>query len=71
MPMPLDEYVDCIRDARLVFDMFVGALRRLLFYPEQGFMIEQPVSEDVLEAYEWSRRGGFANQLLTPDKASP
>ncbi|MGW7527440.1 YdcF family protein [Streptomyces sp. NPDC054783] len=40
-PMTLDEYVDSIGDARLVIDMLVGALQRLLIHPEQGFMISQ------------------------------
>lgn len=69
-PMTLNEYVDSIQDARLVIDMLVGALQRLLIYPEQGFMIEQPVPEDVLEAYERLCREGFTSRLLTTDKPS-
>ncbi|MCX5140021.1 YdcF family protein [Streptomyces sp. NBC_00338] len=69
-PMTLTEYVDSIQDARLVIDMLVGALQRLLIYPEQGFMIEQPVPEDVLEAYERLCREGFTSRLLTTDKPS-
>lgn len=70
MPMTLDEYVDCIQDTRLAFDMFADALRRLLLYPEQAFMIERPVPDDVLEAYERLRQGGFTSRLLNPDKTS-
>ncbi|MFC9845156.1 YdcF family protein [Streptomyces sp. NPDC060223] len=51
-PMTLDDYVDSIGDARLVIDMLVGALQRLMVYPEQGFMIRQRVPADVIEAYE-------------------
>ncbi|MEU4499803.1 YdcF family protein [Streptomyces sp. NPDC024089] len=69
-PMTLNEYVDSIQDARLVIDMLVGALQRLLIYPEQGFMIEQPVPDDVLEAYERLCREGFTSRLLTTYKPS-
>ncbi|MFC9159472.1 YdcF family protein [Streptomyces fungicidicus] len=69
-PMTLDEYVDSIGDARLVIDMLVGALQRLMIYPEQGFMISQPVPADVLEAYERLRRAGFTSRLLATDAPS-
>ncbi|MFD5005059.1 YdcF family protein [Streptomyces mutabilis] len=63
-PMTLDEYVDSIGDARLVIDMLVGALQRLMIYPDQGFMISQPVPADVLDAYERLRQAGFTSRLL-------
>ncbi|WP_405714797.1 YdcF family protein [Streptomyces sp. NBC_01005] len=69
-PMTLDEYVDSIKDARLVIDMLVGALQRLLIYPDQGFMIAQPVPDDVMTAYERLCREGFTSRLLTTDKPS-
>lgn len=33
--------MDSLGDAQLVIGMLVGALQRLLRYPEQGFMITQ------------------------------
>ncbi|MGX1133467.1 hypothetical protein RKD49_005657 [Streptomyces glaucescens] len=54
----------------MVIDMLVGALQRLLVYPEQGFMIGQPVPDDVLEAYERLRRGGFTSRLQATDQPS-
>ncbi|MFD7199840.1 YdcF family protein [Streptomyces sp. NPDC059893] len=69
-PMTLDEYVDSIGDARLVIDMLVGALQRLLIYPDQGFMISQSVPDDVLEAYERLCHEGFTSRLLTTGKTS-
>ncbi|MFL1902107.1 YdcF family protein [Streptomyces tauricus] len=69
-PMTFDEYVDSIGDARLVIDMLVGALQRLLIYPEQGFMISQSVPDHVLEAYERLCREGFTSRLLHTDTAS-
>ncbi|MGW2081967.1 YdcF family protein [Streptomyces sp. NPDC001939] len=69
-PMTLDEYVGSIQDARLVIDMLVGALQRLLVYPDQGFLIRQPVPDDVLDAYQRLCRAGFTSRLLTTDKPS-
>ncbi|MFF3250102.1 YdcF family protein [Actinacidiphila glaucinigra] len=69
-PMTLDEYVDSIGDAHLVIDMLVGALQRLLIYPEQGFMISQPVPDDEMAAYEQLRHHGFTSRLVTTDSTS-
>ncbi|MFE2118456.1 YdcF family protein [Streptomyces microflavus] len=66
-PMTLAEYVDSIQDARLVIDMLVGAQQRLMVYPCQGFMIEQPIPEDVAAAYERLRTEGFTSRLLADD----
>lgn len=69
-PMTLNEYVDSIGDARTVIDMLVGALQRLLVYPEQGFLISQPVPADVIEAYERLCQAGFTSRLLTTNAPS-
>ncbi|WP_017236153.1 YdcF family protein [Streptomyces sp. SS] len=63
-PMTLQDYVDSIGDARLVIDMLVGALQRLLIYPEQGFMISQKVSAEVIASYERLCQDGFTSRLL-------
>ncbi|MFF5405308.1 YdcF family protein [Streptomyces misionensis] len=68
--MTLDEYVDSIGDARLVIDMLVGALQRLLIYPARGFMISQPVPNDVREAYDRLCHEGFTSRLLVTDHSS-
>lgn len=67
-PMTLQDYVDSIGDARLVIDMLVGALQRLLVYPEQGFMISQQIPADVLNAYDRLTQGGYTNRLLRDSK---
>ncbi|MBJ6645023.1 YdcF family protein [Streptomyces sp. BSE7-9] len=64
-PMTFAEYVDSIGDARLVIDMLVGALQRLMIYPDQGFMIRQPVPDDVAEAYERLCQAGYTSRLTT------
>ncbi|MGW8952657.1 YdcF family protein [Streptomyces sp. NPDC055709] len=67
-PMTLDGYIDSIGDARLVIDMLVGALQRLLIYPAQGFMISQEIPADVTAAYERLAAQGFTSRLV-PDAA--
>ncbi|MGN9791547.1 YdcF family protein [Streptomyces sp. OZ13] len=64
--MTLADYIDSISDARLVVDMLVGALQRLLIYPAQGFMISQEVPRDVQDAYERLCAQGFTSRLI-PD----
>ena len=52
-----EEYVNSIGDPRLVIDMLVGALQRLLIYPDHGFMIKLPVPDQVTDAYQRLCRG--------------
>lgn len=67
-PMTLEEYVDSIHDARL--DTLVGAVQRLLIYPEQGFVITQTVPHDVAAAYARLCRAGFTSRLTQDGAAS-
>ncbi|WP_328735444.1 YdcF family protein [Streptomyces bobili] len=67
-PMTLPAYVDSIRDARLVIEMLVGSLQRLLVYPAQGFMIPQVVPDNVVKAFERLASRGF-NSRLIPERA--
>ncbi|WP_405807694.1 YdcF family protein [Streptomyces sp. NBC_00210] len=62
-PMTLAEYADSIQDVRLVVDMLVGAQQRLMVYPQQGFMIEQVIPDDVAAAFERLRADGFTSRL--------
>ncbi|MEU6015975.1 YdcF family protein [Streptomyces sp. NPDC047515] len=63
-PMTFEEYVASIQDDRLVIDMLVGALQRLMVYPAQGFMIADPVPNEVTAAYERLCRAGFTSRLV-------
>ncbi|GHF92043.1 YdcF family protein [Streptomyces sp. NRRL_ISP-5395] len=63
-PMTLAEYVDSIKDPRIVLDMLVGAQQRLLIYPDLGFMIRQKVPESVAAAYERLCAEGFTSRLI-------
>ena len=67
-PMGLEEYADSIGDARMVIDMIVGALQRVLVFPGWGLAIEQAVPDTVVAAYEQLRDQGFTSRLL-PDAA--
>ncbi|MFF3993639.1 YdcF family protein [Streptomyces cyaneofuscatus] len=63
-PMTFAEYAASIGDDRMVIDMLAGALQRLLVYPAQGFMIEQPVPDEVAAAYERLIGAGFTSRLI-------
>ncbi|MET9481976.1 YdcF family protein [Streptomyces sp. NPDC006638] len=63
-PTTFEEYVSSIGDDRLVVDMLVGALQRLLVYPDQGFMTRQAVPDEVTAAYERLCRAGFTSRLV-------
>ncbi|MFC8098973.1 YdcF family protein [Streptomyces sp. NPDC057363] len=67
--MTLPAYVDSIQDARLVVDMLVGSLQRLLIYPAQGFMITQDVPDGVIRAYERLVSSGFTSRLASRTSA--
>ncbi|MFD5327355.1 YdcF family protein [Streptomyces sp. NPDC127092] len=63
-PMEFDDYRKSIGDEKLVIDMLVGDLQRIIEYPKQGFAIEQDVPENVYAAYEDLIRAGFTSRLI-------
>ncbi|TXJ82034.1 YdcF family protein [Streptomyces lavendulae] len=63
-PSELDDYVKSIGDEKLVVDMLVGDLQRVIEYPRRGFAIEQDVPADVRGAYEALIRDGFTSRLI-------
>ncbi|MEU8698111.1 YdcF family protein [Streptomyces sp. NPDC048680] len=63
-PITFEEYLASIQDDRLVIDMLVGTLQRLLIYPAQGFMAADPVPGEVAAAYERLSRAGFTSRLI-------
>lgn len=69
-PVGLEEYADSIGDARMVIDMIVGALQRVLVFPGWGLAIEQNVPDAVVAAYERLCIGGFTTRLLPADVAA-
>lgn len=65
-PLEFDEYLKSIGDEKLVLDMLVGDLQRIIEYPKLGFAIEQEVPEGVRDAYESLVRDGFTTRLIAP-----
>ncbi|MEU8953872.1 YdcF family protein [Streptomyces sp. NPDC048518] len=65
-PLEFDDYLKSIGDEKLVLDMLVGDLQRVIEYPKLGFAIEQEVPEDVHAAYESLIRDGYTSRLINP-----
>lgn len=63
-PLKFDDYVQSIGDKKLVLDMLVGDLQRIIEYPKLGFAIEQKVPAAILAAYERLLAAGFDSRLL-------
>ena len=63
-PLSLPDYVKRIGDDRLVIDMMVGDLQRVIEYPKQGFALEQDVPTGVENAYTRLVAHGFTSRLI-------
>jgi len=64
-PLELDDYIKSIGDEKLVVDMLVGDLQRVIEYPKRGFAVEQEVPGDVYDAYERLLGAGFDSRLIS------
>ncbi|GAA0475653.1 hypothetical protein GCM10010361_45100 [Streptomyces olivaceiscleroticus] len=64
-PLEFDDYLKSIGDEKLVVDMLVGDLQRVIEYPSLGFAVEQDVPEDVHAAYVSLTNAGFTSRLLS------
>jgi uncharacterized SAM-binding protein YcdF (DUF218 family) len=63
-PLKFSDYVLSIGDEKLVIDMLVGDLQRVIEYPKLGFAVEQTVPTKVLASYERLLSAGFDSRLL-------
>ncbi|MET8078725.1 YdcF family protein [Streptomyces sp. NPDC005303] len=63
-PMGLEEYASSVGDARMVIDMIVGALQRVLVFPRLGLAIEQDVPDTVVAAFERLCIEGFTSRFM-------
>jgi uncharacterized SAM-binding protein YcdF (DUF218 family) len=63
--LELDDYIKSIDDEKLVVDMLVGDLQRVIEYPKLGFAVEQDVPGDVYDAYERLLGAGFDSRLIS------
>ena len=61
----LDDYLKSIGDDKLVIDMLVGDLQRVIEYPARGFAVAQDVPGAVMDAYRRLLAAGFDSRLLT------
>lgn len=64
-PLEFDAYLESIGDPRLVLDMIVGDLQRVIDYPKKGFAIDQDVPAPVLEAYRRLIEAGYTSRLTS------
>jgi uncharacterized SAM-binding protein YcdF (DUF218 family) len=64
-PVGFDEYVASIGDIKLVLNMLVGDLQRVIEYPALGFAIEQDVPDNVEAAYRRLISAGYTTRLMT------
>ncbi|THA30177.1 YdcF family protein [Streptomyces sp. A1277] len=70
-PVTFEQYLASVQDDRMVIDMLVGALQRLLIYPARGFMAADPVPAEVAAAYERLCRAGFTSRLIVGGAGVP
>ncbi|MFC7266395.1 YdcF family protein [Streptomyces lutosisoli] len=63
-PLELDDYIKSIGDEKLVVDMLVGDLQRVIEYPKLDFAVAQDVPGDVYDAYERLLGAGFDSRLI-------
>jgi uncharacterized SAM-binding protein YcdF (DUF218 family) len=59
-----DDYLKSIGGDRLVIDMLVGDLQRIIEYPARGFAIAQDVPTDVADAYHRLIAAGYDSRLM-------
>jgi uncharacterized SAM-binding protein YcdF (DUF218 family) len=64
MRVGYDEYVRSIGDERLVVDMMVGDLQRIIAYPARGFAVPQDVPDEVRAAGERLHAAGFVSRAV-------
>jgi uncharacterized SAM-binding protein YcdF (DUF218 family) len=62
----LSEYIASIGSARKVVDMLVGTLQRLIEYPKKGFIVDQEIPVEAINAYERLRDSGFVSRVIKP-----
>lgn len=62
--LELTDYIASIGSAKLVLDMLVGDLQRVIEYPKQGFAIAQDVPDEVLQAHDRLIGAGYTARLI-------
>jgi hypothetical protein len=62
--LSLDDYLKQIGDDKLVIDMLVGDLQRVIEYPAKGFATAQEIPALVHDAYQRLVATGFDSRLI-------
>lgn len=62
--LSLDDYLKKMGDDKLVIDLLVGDLQRVIEYPARGFAIVQEVPARVQDAYRRLLAAGFDSRLI-------
>ena len=63
-PLTFEDYVTSIGNVRLIIDMLVGDLQRVIEYPKLGFAIAQDVPGEVYKAYNQLLQAGYDSRTL-------
>ncbi|WP_246485765.1 YdcF family protein [Kribbella qitaiheensis] len=64
-PLKFDDYISNIGNAKLVIDMLVGDLQRVIEYPKMGFAVEQVVPEEIQGAFQRLIEAGYTSRLMS------
>jgi uncharacterized SAM-binding protein YcdF (DUF218 family) len=64
-PIGFADYLRAFGDDKLVIDLLVGDLQRIVEYPARGYAIAQHVPGPVLAAYRRLAQAGFDSRLLS------
>ncbi len=64
-PIGFDDYLGSIGDTKLVVDMLVGDLQRVVEYPALGFAVEQDLPAAVESAFRRLVSAGYTSRLMT------
>ncbi|GAA3126274.1 uncharacterized SAM-binding protein YcdF (DUF218 family) [Kribbella aluminosa] len=64
-PISFNDYLASIGDTKLVLDMLVGDLQRVIEYPALGFAIDQDIPDEVDTAYHRLISAGYTSRLMT------
>jgi uncharacterized SAM-binding protein YcdF (DUF218 family) len=62
--LSFDDYLKSIGGEKLVIDMLVGDLQRIIEYPSRGFAVAQHVPGFVRDAYQRLLAGGYESRLM-------
>jgi hypothetical protein len=62
--LSLDDYLKQMGDDKLVIDMLIGDLQRVIEYPARGFAIVQEIPAEVDDAYRRLIAAGFDSRLI-------